>query len=263
MGKDRLSDELHSLFSLTGKTALITGSTRGIGFALAKGLGLAGAHILVNGRHSDRVTDAVSRLQTDSVSASGLAADVTEQEQIAAAIHDYETKAGPIDILINNAGMQHRAPLEEFDADIFDQMIAVNLKAAFYTAKALSPHMIKRSNGKIINIASVMSLLARPGIAPYTATKGAIANLTKGMAADWAKYGLNCNAIAPGYFRTELNEALVADPAFTDWLIRRTPAGRWGDVSDLVGTAVFLASPASSFIQGQTIFVDGGLTATV
>lgn len=263
MGKDRPSDEIHDLFSLAGKTALVTGSTRGIGFALARGLGQAGAHILVNGRQPDSVEDAVSLLQRESVSASGLVADVTQQEQIAGALQDYETETGPIDILINNAGMQHRAPLEEFDADVFAQMIDVNVKAAFYTAKALSQHMIKRKYGKIINIASVMSLLARPGIAPYTATKGAIANLTKGMAADWAKYGLNCNAIAPGYFRTELNAALVADEAFTDWLVKRTPAGRWGDVSDLVGTAVFLASSASSFIQGQIIYVDGGLTATV
>ena len=263
MGKDRPSDEIHDLFSLAGKTALVTGSTRGIGFALARGLGQAGAHILVNGRQPDSVEDAVSLLQRESVSASGLVADVTQQEQIAGALQDYETETGPIDILINNAGMQHRAPLEEFDADVFAQMIDVNVKAAFYTAKALSQHMINRKYGKIINIASVMSLLARPGIAPYTATKGAIANLTKGMAADWAKYGLNCNAIAPGYFRTELNAALVADEAFTDWLVKRTPAGRWGDVSDLVGTAVFLASPASSFIQGQIIYVDGGLTATV
>ena len=252
-----------ALFSLHGKTALITGSTRGIGFALAQGLGQAGAEILVNSRQSDRVTDAVSVLAGQSVKAAAFVADVTQQDQITTAIDTYEADKGPIDILINNAGMQHRAPLERFDAEIFDQMIAVNLKAAFYTAKALSRHMIARQAGKVINIASVMSQLARPGIAPYTATKGAIANLTKGMAADWARYGLNCNAIAPGYFKTELNAALVTDEAFTDWLVSRTPAGRWGDVSDLVGTAVFLASGASSFVHGQTIYVDGGLTATV
>ena len=172
------------------KTALITGSTRGIGFALAQGLGQAGAEILVNGRQSDRVTDAVSMLAGQSVKAYAFVADVTQQDQITTAIDAYEADKGPIDILINNAGMQHRAPLERFDAEIFDQMIAVNLKAAFYTAKALSRHMIARQAGKVINIASVMSQLARPGIAPYTATKGAIANLTKGMAADWARYGL-------------------------------------------------------------------------
>lgn len=251
------------LFSLTGKTALITGSTRGIGFALAHGLGKAGAHVLINGRTADIVQAVVDELNTQSIPATALVADVTQQDVITAQIDCYETTTGPIDILINNAGMQHRQPLERFDADIFDQMIAVNLKAAFYTAKALSSYMIARQHGRIINIASVMSLLARPGIAPYTATKGAIANLTKGMAADWAGYGLNCNAIAPGYFKTELNAALVADQQFTAWLEERTPAGRWGDVSDLVGTAVFLAAPASSFVNGQIIYVDGGLTATV
>ena len=262
-GSQKIDVPVDGLFCLHGKTALITGSTRGIGFALAQGLGAAGAEILVNGRQSDAVADAVSLLAAKSVKASGFVADVTDSDQVTEAIDSYESDNGPIDILINNAGMQHRAPLEAFDPDIFDQMIAVNLKAAFYTAKALSRHMIARQAGKVINIASVMSQLARPGIAPYTATKGAIANLTKGMAADWARYGLNCNAIAPGYFKTELNAALVADEAFTDWLVKRTPAGRWGDVRDLTGTAIFLSSPASSFVHGQTIYVDGGLTATV
>ena len=252
-----------ALFSLMGKTALITGSTRGIGFALARGLGQAGAHVLINGRTAGAVQTVVDELSSQSISATAFAADLTQQDEITAQIDHYEATSGPIDILINNAGMQHRQPLECFDSDIFDQMIAVNLKAAFYTAKALSAYMIARQYGRIINIASVMSLLARPGIAPYTATKGAIANLTKGMAADWAGYGLNCNAIAPGYFKTELNAALVADQRFTHWLEERTPAGRWGDVSDLVGTAVYLASPASSFVNGQIIYVDGGLTATI
>ena len=255
--------QLAGLFSLKGKTALITGSTRGIGFALARGLGQAGARVLINGRTADNVQVVVDELNSQSIAAAALTADVTKQDEITAQIDDYEANTGLIDILINNAGMQHRQPLERFDAEIFDRMIAVNLKAAFYTAKALSTYMIARQHGRIINIASVMSLLARPGVAPYTATKGAIANLTKGMAADWAGYGLNCNAIAPGYFKTELNAALVADQKFTAWLEERTPAGRWGDVSDLVGTAVYLAAPASSFVNGQIIYVDGGLTATV
>ena len=257
------NNQLAGLFNLEGQTALITGSTRGIGFALACGLGQAGAHVLINGRSADAIQKVVDELNSRSIAATGLVADVTQQDEISAQIDRYEAHTGPIDILVNNAGMQHRAPLESFEADVFDQMIAVNLKAAFYTAKALSAFMIARQHGRIINIASVMSLLARPGIAPYTATKGAIANLTKGMAADWAGYGLNCNAIAPGYFKTELNAALVADKKFTAWLERRTPAGRWGDVSELVGTAVYLASPASSFVNGQIIYVDGGLTATV
>ena len=255
--------QLAGLFSLKGKTALITGSTRGIGFALARGLGQAGARVLINGRAADTVQAVVDELNSQSIAATALIADVTKQDDITAQVDDYEAITGPIDILVNNAGMQHRQPLEHFDAEIFDQMVAVNLKAAFYTAKALSHYMIARQHGRIINIASVMSLLARPGIAPYTATKGAIANLTKGMAADWAGYGLNCNAIAPGYFKTELNAALIADQQFTAWLKERTPAGRWGDVSDLVGTVVYLAAPASSFVNGQIIYVDGGLTATV
>ena len=252
-----------ALFSLKGKTALITGATRGIGFALARGLGEAGACVLINGRNSDTVQKAVNELNSQSIAAVALVADVTQKDDITAQIDHYEATTGPIDILINNAGMQHRQSLERFDVEIFDQMIAVNLKAAFYTSKALSAYMIARQHGRIINIASVTSLLARPGIAPYTATKGAIANLTKGMTADWAGYGLNCNAIAPGYFKTELNAALVADEQFTVWLEERTPAGRWGEVSELVGTAVYLASPASSFVNGQIIYVDGGLTATV
>ena len=259
-----MSDQkMAGLFSLTGKTALITGSTRGIGFALARGLGQAGAHVLINGRTPDTVQAVADELNSQSIAATALVADVTQQSCITAQIEKYEANVGPIDILINNAGMQHRQPLENFDAEIFDQMIAVNLKAAFYTAKVLSAYMIARQHGRIINIASVMSLLARPGIAPYTATKGAIANLTKGMSADWAGYGLNCNAIAPGYFKTELNAALLEDQQFSTWLEERTPAGRWGDVSELVGTAVYLASPASSFVNGQVIYVDGGLTATV
>ena len=252
-----------ALFSLKGKTALITGATRGIGFALARGLGEAGACVLINGRNSDTVQKAVNELNSQSIAAVALVADVTQKDDITAQIDHYEATTGAIDILINNAGMQHRQSLERFDVEIFDQMIAVNLKAAFYTSKALSAYMIARQHGRIINIASVTSLLARPGIAPYTATKGAIANLTKGMTADWAGYGLNCNAIAPGYFKTELNAALVADEQFTVWLEERTPAGRWGEVSELVGTAVYLASPASSFVNGQIIYVDGGLTATV
>ena len=257
------NNQLAGLFNLEGRTALITGSTRGIGFALARGLGQAGAHVLINGRSADSVQKVVEKLKSCSILATGLIADVTQEDEIAAQIDRYEAQFGPIDILVNNAGMQHRAPLESFEVDVFEQMIAVNLKAAFYTAKALSAYMIPRQHGRIINIASVMSLFARPGIAPYTATKGAIANLTKGMAADWAGYGLNCNAIAPGYFKTELNAALVSDKKFTAWLEERTPAGRWGEVSDLVGTAIYLSAPASSFVNGQIVYVDGGLTATV
>ena len=154
-------------------------------------------------------------------------------------------------------------PLQDFEVDKFDQLIATNLRSVFSVSQAVAKPMMERKAGKIINIASVMSLLARPSIAPYTASKGAVSSLTKGMAADWAQYGLNCNAIAPGYFKTELNEALAANTDFNSWLISRTPAGRWGEVEELVGVCLFLASSASDFVNGQTIFVDGGLTATV
>ena len=174
-----------------------------------------------------------------------------------------QEKIGPIDILINNAGMQHRTELQDFPADAFERLLQTNVASVFHVGQAVARHMIERKSGKIINIASVQSALARPGIAPYTATKGAVTNLTKGMATDWAKYGLNCNAIAPGYFDTPLNAALVADPEFSAWLEKRTPAGRWGNVEELVGAAVFLASPASSFVNGHTLYVDGGITASL
>lgn len=254
---------MDQLLDFTGQVALVTGGSRGLGKAMALALAERGADLIITSRKAEACEEVAAQIEAMGRQAMAYGCHVGHWDEIDGLVDAAYARFGKIDILINNAGMQHRAPLEKFDAEIFDQMIAVNLKAAFYTAKALSRHMIARQAGKVINIASVMSQLARPGIAPYTATKGAIANLTKGMAADWARYGLNCNAIAPGYFKTELNAALVADEAFTDWLVTRTPAGRWGDVSDLVGTAVFLASRASSFVHGQTIYVDGGLTATV
>ncbi|MFM2278267.1 MAG: hypothetical protein RLZZ444_498, partial [Pseudomonadota bacterium] len=170
---------------------------------------------------------------------------------------------GPIDILVNNAGLQHRAPLDQFPDDKWDALLTTNISSAFYVSRAVARHMLKRGRGKIINIASVQSELARPSIAPYAATKGAIRNLTRGMCADWARHGIQINAIAPGYFRTPLNKTLVEDPQFTEWLEKRTPAGRWGEVDELIGAAVFLASDASSFINGHTLYVDGGITTSL
>jgi gluconate 5-dehydrogenase len=172
-------------------------------------------------------------------------------------------EGGPIDILVNNAGMQFRTPLEDFPVDKWQQLLTTNVSSVFYVSQPVARAMIARGRGKIINIASVQSELARPGIAPYTATKGAVRNLTRGMATDWAKHGLQINAIAPGYFETLLNQALVDDPAFSEWLAKRTPAGRWGKVGELVGAAVFLASDASSFVNGHTLYVDGGITASI
>ena len=192
-----------------------------------------------------------------------LAFDVTDHAAARAAIDGFEAETGPIDILVNNAGMQHRAPLEDFPADAFQRLLQTNIASVFNVGQACARHMIGRGAGKIINIASVQSALARPSIAPYTATKGAVANLTKGMATDWARHGLQVNALAPGYFDTPLNAALVADPAFSTWLEKRTPAGRWGRVEELVGACVFLAAPASSFVNGHILYVDGGITASL
>jgi gluconate 5-dehydrogenase len=250
------------LFDLTGRTALVTGSSLGIGFALACGLAQAGARIVLNARDAERLAEAAQVLRGEGFAVDTLVFDVTDAAAVKAAVDGYEQER-PIDILINNAGMQHRGPLEDFEVDAFDRLMRTNVNSAFYVGQAVGRHMIARGAGRIINIASVQTALARPGIAPYTASKGAIANLTKGMATDWAKHGLNCNAIAPGYFDTPLNAALVADADFSAWLEKRTPAGRWGKVEELVGAAIFLSSKASSFVNGQTIFVDGGITASL
>ena len=248
-----------NMFDLTGKRALITGSSQGIGLALAKGLAGAGAQLVLNGRDESRLAAAADVVP----GARMLAFDATDHAAVRSAVDRFEADVGPIDILVNNAGMQHRAPLEEFPPDAFATLLQANIGTVFNVGQAVARHMIRRGAGKIINIASVQTALARPGIAPYTATKGAVGNLTKGMATDWAKYGLHCNAIAPGYFDTPLNAALVADPTFTAWLERRTPAGRWGRVEELVGACVFLASDASSFVNGHVLYVDGGITASL
>ena len=251
------------LFDLHGRTALVTGSSQGIGLALARGLAAAGAAIVLNGRDTAKLATAREVLSGDGRTLKTLAFDATDHDAARAAVDDYEAKEGPIDILVNNAGMQFRAPLEDYPAEMFGQLLETNIATVFNVGQACARHMIRRGKGKIINIASVQTALARPGIAPYTATKGAVGNLTKGMATDWAKFGLQCNAIAPGYFDTPLNEALVNDPEFNAWLEKRTAAGRWGKVEELVGACIFLASDASSFVNGHTLFVDGGITASL
>jgi len=252
-----------ALFDLTGKRALVTGSSQGIGYALAKGLAAAGAQLVLNGRNIAKLNSAAESLRAEGATVAVLAFDATDHEAVRNAVDGFEAETGAIDILVNNAGMQHRAPLEDFPADAFERLLQTNVASVFHVGQAVARHMIKRGKGKIVNIASVQTALARPGIAPYTATKGAVANLTKGMATDWAKYGLQCNGLAPGYFDTPLNAALVADPEFSGWLAKRTPAGRWGKVEELVGTCIFLSSDASSFVNGTTVFVDGGITASL
>jgi len=251
------------IFALTDRRALVTGSSQGIGYALAEGLAKAGAAVVLNGRDAGKLAAAASALRGAGATVAELPFDATDHAAVRAAIDGFEAETGPIDILVNNAGMQHRAPLEDFPAEAFERMLHTNISSVFNVGQAVGRHMIARGAGKIINIASVQSALARPGIAPYTATKGAVANLTKGMATDWARHGLQINAIAPGYFDTPLNAALVADPAFTAWLEKRTPAGRWGQLPELVGACIFLASSGSSFVNGHVLYVDGGITASL
>ena len=251
---------MSALFDLTGLRALVTGSSRGIGFALAEGLARHGAQIVLNGRNAEKVADAAAMLGTKGFKVESAVFDVTNHEAAAKGVAEIEATIGAIDILVNNAGMQFRAPLEDFPADKWDELLRTNISSVFHVGQAVARHMIPRRRGKIINIASVQSELARTNIAPYTATKGAVRNLTRGMCADWAKYGLQINAIAPGYFKTPLNQALVDNPEFSAWLANRTPAGRWGNVEELVGAAVFLSAAASSFVNGHILYVDGGIT---
>ena len=251
------------LFSLQGKQALITGSSQGIGFAMAEGLGRAGARLMLNGRDKLKLDAAHKALAAKGLDVSSLAFDVTDETAVNDAIARIENDSGAIDILFNNAGMQFRTALEDYPAEKFRELLRVNIESAFLVGKAVAKGMIKRQAGKIINICSVQSELGRPSIAPYAATKGAIKMLTKGMCADWAKHGIQVNAIGPGYFKTPLNQALVDNPEFSAWLEKRTPAGRWGDVGELIGAAVFLASPASSFVNGHILYVDGGISSVL
>jgi gluconate 5-dehydrogenase len=247
------------LFNLAGKRALVTGSSQGIGLAIARGLAEHGASVVLNGRDRSKLDAAARDLTAVGHKVAVSCFDVTAVAAVREGVAATEG-TGAIDILVNNAGMQYRTPLEDFPAEKWDLLLRTNVSSAFYVGQAVARHMIPRGKGKIINIASVQSELARPGIAPYTATKGAIRNLTRGMCADWGKHGLQVNAIAPGYFKTPLNQALVDDPVFSAWLEKRTPATRWGNVDELIGAAVFLSADASSFVNGHTLYVDGGIT---
>lgn len=250
-------------FDLTGRLALITGSSAGIGFALARGLARAGAAVVINARNADKLAQAARTLRDEGATVHALAFDVTDATAVAKAVATIEADIGPIDILVNNAGMQRRAPLEDFTQEHWHELMRTNVDSVFMVGQAVARHMIARRKGKIINICSVQSELGRPNIAPYTASKGAVKMLTKGMAIDWGQHGIQVNGLGPGYFKTELNDALVKNPEFSSWLIGRTPSRRWGDVEDLVGPAVFLASDASKFVNGHILYVDGGVTATL
>ena len=251
------------LFDLTGRVALVTGSSAGLGLAMARGLAGAGARVVLNGRQSQKVNEAAKSLRELGYHVAEAAFDVTDSAAVGSAIDHIENEIGPIDILINNAGMQRRAPLEDYPEETWHELMSTNVDSVFFVSQAVARRMIPRRRGKIINICSVQSELGRPSIAPYAASKGAVKMLTKGMAIDWGKYGLQINGIGPGYFKTELNQALVDDPAFSEWLIARTPSRRWGELDDLIGAAIFLASEASAFVNGQVIYVDGGVTASL
>jgi gluconate 5-dehydrogenase len=252
-----------STFQLNGKLALITGSSAGIGFALARALGEAGAHVVINGRNAEKVSAAAQTLKAEGLTVSESVFDVTDAKSVSEAVQQIESQVAAIDILVNNAGMQIRGPLHEYKDEDWHTLMRTNLDSVYYVGKTVAQKMIPRGRGKIINICSVQSELGRPGIAPYTASKGAVKMFTKGMAIDWGQFGIQVNGIGPGYFKTELNQKLVDDPQFSSWLVGRTPSRRWGDVEDLGGAAVFLASDASKFVNGHILYVDGGVTATL
>ncbi|TPI32596.1 glucose 1-dehydrogenase [Mesorhizobium sp. B3-2-1] len=254
---------LGRLFGLEGKHAFITGASRGLGLAFAEALASAGARVTIGGRKADDLKAAADRLRAAGHSIAEAVIDVADTQSVDSAIAAAETGTAPIDILVNNAGVQRRAPLETFSDADWDTLMATNLDGVFKVSRAVVKGMIARQRGAIINVSSVQSVLARPSIAPYAASKGAITMLTKSMAGEWGQHGVRVNAIAPGYFKTELNSALVADETFSAWLTCRTPMRRWGEVRELAGAAVFLASDAASFVSGQTLLVDGGITSVL
>jgi gluconate 5-dehydrogenase len=251
------------LFDLAGRRALITGSSQGIGLAIARGLAAAGAEIVINGRDQKKLETVASALRQHGARVHVAVFDVTIADAVNVSVDNIEKTVGSIDILFNNAGMQFRTPLEDYPVNKWRELMRVNVESVFLVSQAVARHMITRKRGKIVNICSVASELGRPTIAPYTASKGAVKMLTKGMCADWARHGLQINAIGPGYFKTELNRSLVKNPEFSSWVEKRTPAGRWGDLDELIGAAIFLAADASSFINGHILYVDGGISSVL
>ncbi len=252
-----------SMFDLSGRVALVTGAYRGLGFAIASGMAKAGAHVVLNGRKADALALAASALTAAGHSASTSVFDVTDTAAVRAAVAAIEAQHGHVDILVNNAGIQRRNPLVEFSEKDWNDVIATNLTAPFIVSQAVLPGMIRRRSGKIIHIASLMSDLARPTVVPYTAAKGGVRQLTRGMAVELAPNNIQVNAIAPGYFATEMNRALIDNAEFNAWVCKRTPAGRWGQPEEIAGLAVFLASPAANYMTGQMLVMDGGMSVAL
>ena len=251
------------MFDLSGKVALVTGAHRGLGFAIAQGLARAGATVILNGRNEEALTAAAQSLDAQGLAASTAIFDVTVRAAVRESVAAIERQHGHVDILFNNAGIQRRHPFVEFPQEDWDALIATNLTAPFIVSQAVVPGMIARRSGKIVHIASLMSELGRPTVVPYTAAKGGVRQLTRGMAVELAPHNIQVNAIAPGYFATEMNRALIDNAEFNAWVCKRAPAGRWGEPHEIAGLAVFLASSASDYITGQILVIDGGMSVAL
>jgi gluconate 5-dehydrogenase len=251
------------MFDLSEKIILITGSSRGLGFTFARGLAKAGAKVVLNSLHAETIHSALKQMKDEDLIAQGTPFDVTDSYQVETSIDKIEREIGPVDVLINNAGIHRRAPLMKMSMDEWKQVMEVNLNAVFFISQVVARNMISRNKGKIINITSLNAEAVRPTIANYCAAKGGLKMLTKSMATEWGPYNIQTNAIGPGYFKTDLTEKLVKDPDFDSWVKKEVPLGRWGEPEELVGAIIFLASEASSYINGHTLYIDGGWQASL
>jgi len=251
------------IFDLSGRTALVTGSARGLGRAMAEGLARAGARIVLNGTDAGRLAGAASEMRDAGHAVLEAPFDVTDEAAVVATFERLDAEGVEVDILVNNAGIQFRRPMVDLDTADWRRVIDVNLTAAFVIGREAGKRMVARGRGKVVNIGSLTSELARATVAPYTVAKGGIKMLTRSMAAEWGPHNVQANAIGPGYMLTDMNEALVNDPAFDAWVVGRTPARRWGRPDELVGTVVYLASSASDYVSGQIIYVDGGMLSVL
>jgi len=253
----------NQLFDLKRKIALITGSSRGLGLVLSRGLALHGARLVLNARNQEKLNQTVNSLSKEGFEVYGYSFDVSKGEEVREQVDRIEQEIGPIDILVNNAGVQSRAPILEIQEKVWREVLEVNLTGVFLMSQAVGRYMVERKRGKIINLCSMLSEVGRPTIAPYTASKGGVKMLTRALAVEWARHNVQVNGLGPGYFATEMNRSLMENPEFDRWIKQRTPAGRWGDPEELIGAAVFLASPASNFVTGQILYVDGGILASL